>query len=119
MVLESFSVSLGKASAYFPVIDLLYNYFKILGEDDQRARRAKVTGNVLTLDRALEDTLPYVLALLGIADEDDPLARTSEHDDNETTRAIAGNPAARPARVRSAPKRRRPVRCESVRWLRQ
>jgi class 3 adenylate cyclase len=74
MVLESFSVSLGKASAYFAVIDLLYNYFKILGEDDQRARRAKVTGNVLTLDRALEDTLPYVLALLGIADEDDPLA---------------------------------------------
>jgi class 3 adenylate cyclase len=73
MVLESFSVSLGKASAYFPVIDLLYNYFKILGEDEQRARRAKVTGNVLTLDRALEDTLPYVLALLGIADEDDPL----------------------------------------------
>ncbi|MFZ2062062.1 MAG: adenylate/guanylate cyclase domain-containing protein [Candidatus Binatus sp.] len=74
MVLESFSVSHGKASAYFAVIDLLYNYFKILGEDDQRARRAKVTGNVLTLDRALEDTLPYVLALLGIADQDDPLA---------------------------------------------
>ena len=74
MVLESFSVSHGKASAYFAVIDLLYNYFKILGEDDQRARRAKVTGNVLTLDRALGDTLPYVLALLGIADEDDPLA---------------------------------------------
>ncbi|HEY6299863.1 MAG TPA: hypothetical protein VIW95_09495 [Candidatus Binatus sp.] len=67
-------MSHGKASAYFAVIDLLYNYFKILGEDDQRARRAKVTGNVLTLDRALEDTLPYVLALLGIADEDDPLA---------------------------------------------
>ena len=27
MVLETFSVSHGKASAYFPVIDLLHNYF--------------------------------------------------------------------------------------------
>jgi class 3 adenylate cyclase/tetratricopeptide (TPR) repeat protein len=73
MVLEAFSVSHGKASAYFPVIDLLHSYFKISGEDDQRARRAKVTGNVLTLDRALEDTLPYLFALLGLAEDDDPL----------------------------------------------
>jgi class 3 adenylate cyclase/tetratricopeptide (TPR) repeat protein len=73
MVLETFSVSHGKASAFFPVIDLLHNYFKIEGEDDQRARRAKVTGNVLTLDRALEDTLPYLFALLSIAEADDPL----------------------------------------------
>ncbi len=73
MVLETFSVSHGKASAYFPVIDLLHNYFKIVGEDDIRARRAKVTGNVLTLDRALEDTLPYLFALLGLAEGDDQL----------------------------------------------
>jgi len=73
MVLETFSVSQGKASAFFPVIDLLHNYFKIEGEDDQRARRAKVTGNVLTLDRALEDTIPYLFALLSIAETDDPL----------------------------------------------
>src|ERR1035437_7043484 len=33
MVLETFSVSHGKASAYFPVIDLLHNYFKISSED--------------------------------------------------------------------------------------
>jgi class 3 adenylate cyclase len=75
MVLETFSVSHGKASAFFPVIDLLHNYFKIEGEDDQRARRAKVTGNVLTLDRALEDTLPYLFALLSIVEGDDPIAQ--------------------------------------------
>jgi class 3 adenylate cyclase/ribosomal protein L40E len=73
-VLETFSVSHGKASAYFPVIDLLHTYFKIAGEDDQRARRVKVNGTVLTLDRSLEDTLPYLFALLGIVDGDDPLA---------------------------------------------
>src|SRR5271167_380526 len=36
MVLETFSVSHGKASAYLPVIDLLHTYFRIVGEDDPR-----------------------------------------------------------------------------------
>jgi tetratricopeptide (TPR) repeat protein len=76
MVLETFSVSHGKASAYFPVIDLLHNYFKITGDDDERSRRAKVIGAVLALDCALEDTLPYFFALLGIIEGDDPLAET-------------------------------------------
>ena len=74
MVLETISVSHGKASAYLPVIDLLQSYFKIAGEDDQRTRRAKVTGNVLTLDRSFEDTLPYLFALLGIVEGEEPLA---------------------------------------------
>jgi len=75
MVLETFSVSHGKASAYLPVIDLLRNYFRIAGEDDERVRREKVTGRVLALDRSLEDTLPYLFALLGIVEGDDPLAQ--------------------------------------------
>jgi class 3 adenylate cyclase len=75
MVLETFSVSHGKASAYVPVLDLLHGYFKIAGEDDPRARRAKVTGNALTLDRSLEDTLPYLFSLLGIVEGNDPLAQ--------------------------------------------
>ena len=75
MVLEAFSLSHGKASAYLPLLDLLQGYFKISGEDDQRARRAKITGHILTLDRALEDTLPYLFALLGIVEGGDPLAQ--------------------------------------------
>jgi predicted ATPase len=75
MVLEMFSISHGKASAYLPVLDLLHGYFKIVGEDDARARRAKVTGNVLTLGRSLEDTLPYLFSLLGIVEGADPLAQ--------------------------------------------
>ncbi|HXR23946.1 MAG TPA: AAA family ATPase, partial [Candidatus Binataceae bacterium] len=66
MVLETFSVSHGKASAYLPVIDLLRNYFRIASEDDERTRREKVTGRVVALDRSLEDTLPYLFSLLGI-----------------------------------------------------
>jgi len=75
MVLETFSVSHGKASAYFPVIDLLHTYFKITGDDDERSRRAKVIGAVLALDRSLEDTLPYLFAQLGIIEGDDPQAQ--------------------------------------------
>jgi class 3 adenylate cyclase len=75
VVLETFSVSHGKASAYLPVIDLLRNYFRIASEDDERTRREKVNGKVLTLDRALEDTIPYLFSLLGIVEGDDPLAQ--------------------------------------------
>jgi predicted ATPase len=75
MVLETVSVSHGKASAYLPVIDLLQSYFKMVGEDDDRTRREKVAGKVAILDRSLEDTLPYLFSLLGIVDGDDPLAQ--------------------------------------------
>jgi len=75
MVLETFSVSHGKVSAYFPVIDLLYGYFKITSGDDARNRRERVNGKVLTLDRSLEDTIPYLFALLGIVEDRDPLAQ--------------------------------------------
>ena len=67
-VLETYSVSHGKAHAYLPLIDLLRTYFHIALEDDERTRREKVTGKVLALDRALQDTLPFVFALLGVAD---------------------------------------------------
>ena len=67
LVLEAFSVSHGKASAYLPVVDLLKTYFRIADRDDERTRREKVTGKVLALDRALEETLPHLFALLGIS----------------------------------------------------
>ena len=75
MVLEAFSVSHGKTSAYLPVIDLLHSYFRIAAEDDQRTRREKVAGKIAILDRTLEDTLPYLFSLLGIVEGSDPLAQ--------------------------------------------
>src|SRR5713101_2319924 len=73
LVLETFSVSHGKAYAYLPLIDLLKNYFQITPQDDERQRREKVGGKVLMLDRSLEDTLPYLLTLLGIVEPISPL----------------------------------------------
>ncbi len=69
LVLEAYSVSHGKATAYLPVIELLKSYFRIESPDDERTRREKVTGKVLTLDRSLEETLPYLFALLGIEEQ--------------------------------------------------
>jgi class 3 adenylate cyclase/tetratricopeptide (TPR) repeat protein len=75
LVLETLSVSHGKASSYLPLIDLLKSYFTITPEDDARRRREKIAGKVLILDRALEDTLPYFFTLLEVAENDDQLAR--------------------------------------------
>jgi len=71
-VLESASVSYGRATPYFPVIDLLKRYAHIDGADDVRTIRAKVTGQVLTLDETLQDTLPALLALLDALPDDSP-----------------------------------------------
>jgi class 3 adenylate cyclase/tetratricopeptide (TPR) repeat protein len=71
-VLESASVSYGKATPYFPVIDLLKRYCHVDDGDDARTVRAKVTGQVLTLDETLQDTLPALLALLDAVPEDSP-----------------------------------------------
>ncbi len=75
MVLEAFSAAHGKASAYFPVIDLLHSYLEISSEDDIHKRREKVASKIAILDRALEDALPYFYRLLGIVEEPDPLAQ--------------------------------------------
>jgi predicted ATPase len=75
MVLETLSVSHGKASAYLPVIDLLHSYFGIDPEDDGRKRREKVAGKIAILDRSLEDTLPYLFSLVGIIEGEDPLTQ--------------------------------------------
>jgi class 3 adenylate cyclase/predicted ATPase len=65
LLLETFSVSHGKAYPYLPLLELLKRYFQLAPQDDEQRRREQVTGKVLTLDRRLEATLPYVLALLG------------------------------------------------------
>ena len=72
LVLESASVSYGKATPYFPVIDLLKRYCHVEERDDPRTIRAKVTGQILTLDEALQETIPALLALLDALPADSP-----------------------------------------------
>jgi predicted ATPase len=70
LVLESSTVSYGKATPYLPVRELLKAYFQVDGRDDARTIRAKVTGKLVTLDATLGPTLPAFLTLLDVAVED-------------------------------------------------
>ena len=72
LVLESASVSYGKATPYFPVIDLLKRYVHVEDGDDARTIRAKVTGHILTLDETLQETIPALLSLLDALPENSP-----------------------------------------------
>jgi class 3 adenylate cyclase/tetratricopeptide (TPR) repeat protein len=66
VILEAGSVSYGRATPYLPVIDLLKACFRIEAQDDERRISEKVRAKLLTLDRALEPTLPALLALLDV-----------------------------------------------------
>jgi class 3 adenylate cyclase/tetratricopeptide (TPR) repeat protein len=70
LVLESSSVSYGKASAYLPVIDLCKSYFRIDPHDDARGIREKVTGKLLTLDESFGAMVPAFLSLLEESSDD-------------------------------------------------
>jgi class 3 adenylate cyclase/tetratricopeptide (TPR) repeat protein len=72
LVLESASMSYGKATPYFPVLDLLRRYARVDERDDTRTIRAKVTGQLLTLDETLQDAIPPLLALLDALPDDSP-----------------------------------------------
>src|SRR5260221_10092685 len=51
LILESASVSYGKASAYMPLIELLKSYLKIEDRDDVRAVSQQGQGTILTMQR--------------------------------------------------------------------
>jgi class 3 adenylate cyclase len=70
LLVESSSVSYGKATAFLPLIDLLRAYFQIEARDEARKIREKVTGKLLSLDRALEPSLPALLWLLDVPVDD-------------------------------------------------
>jgi class 3 adenylate cyclase/predicted ATPase len=74
-VLEAYSVSHGKASAYLPVLELLYGYFGIEDADDTAQRRGKIEARFNALDPALNDTLPLLYTLMGLHEGPDPIAQ--------------------------------------------
>jgi tetratricopeptide (TPR) repeat protein len=92
LVLEAFSLSHGKASAYLPVIELLRSYFGISGEDDQGERSEKINSKILMLDSALEDTVPSLLSVLGLA--------AAEPSDKRLPESRSLDPAERETRKR-------------------
>jgi class 3 adenylate cyclase len=74
-VLEAYSVSHGRASAYLPVLELLYSYFEIRDADEKAQRRGKIEARLNSLDPALNDTLPLLYTLMGLHEGPDPIAQ--------------------------------------------
>jgi class 3 adenylate cyclase/tetratricopeptide (TPR) repeat protein len=70
LILQANSVSYGSSTPYLPLVELLRTYCQIEPRDDARKVREKLTGKVLTLDPALQPTIPPLLALLDVAVED-------------------------------------------------
>jgi predicted ATPase len=68
-------VSHGKASAYLPLLSLLYDYFDIKNTDDKAKRRDQVESRLSALDPPLKDTLPLLNTLMGLHEGPDPLAQ--------------------------------------------
>src|SRR6516165_11541304 len=74
-VLEAYSVSHSKASAWLPVLELLHDYFCIQEADDAATRREKLRATLAALDPALSGTQPYLFTLLAIPESPDPIAQ--------------------------------------------
>ena len=71
LVLESGSVSYGKATSYLPVIDLLKGYFEIEDRDDAARDPREGDGQAAHAgSRPCEPTLPALLALLDVPVDD-------------------------------------------------
>ena len=126
LVLESGSVSYGKATAYLPVIDLLKSYCRIEPRDDAAAVREKLTGKLLALDAGLEPIAAAVAGAAGRARRGRRLggARPGRTAPPDARRAEAPAAAREPgaaaaAGLRGPPLDRlaRPRRCSTV-WSR-
>ena len=85
LVLESSSVSYGRATAYGPVRDLLKRFFKVEELDDAPLIREKVTAEVLALDRALEEAIPAILSLFEVLPGDSAFLKLDPRDRRQRT----------------------------------
>jgi class 3 adenylate cyclase/tetratricopeptide (TPR) repeat protein len=112
LVLESASVSYGKATPYFPVIDLLKRYAHVEEHDDIRTIQAKVTGQVVTLDAALQDTGPALLSLLDALPDDSPFLQLDPPQRRQRTLTALKRVLLRESQVQ-------PVLlvCEDLHWI--
>ena len=111
-VLESASVSYGKATPYFPVLDLLKRYSHIADHDETRTIRAKLTGQVLTLDAALQDVIPALLSLLDALPDDSPFLQLDPAQRRQRTLAALKRVLLRESQVQPLL-----LVCEDLHWI--
>ena len=112
LVLESASVSYGKATPYFPVVDLLKRYAHVEDADDPRTVRARVTGQVLTLDETLQETIPALLWLLDVLPAESPFRTLEPPQRRQRTLAALKRVLLRESQVQPLL-----LACEDLHWI--
>jgi hypothetical protein len=112
LVLEAASVSYGKATPYFAVVELLKRYMHVEEGDEPRAIRAKVTGHLLTLDEALQETIPALLALLEALPADSPFLTLDPPQRRQRTLAALKRVLLRENQVQPLL-----LACEDLHWI--
>ena len=98
LVLEGASVSYGKATPYFPLIEMLRRYFQIADGEGSESIQDRVMTHILELDKVLKDAIPPILSLLGaLPDEVHPSATLAQFKDvvDATERYLAMDPQQR------------------------
>ena len=80
LVLEGAAVSYGKATPYFPLIEMLRRYFQIAdGEGSQNARNRAVM-HIVEVDSMLKDAIPPILSLLNALPDQSNSLTADQHD---------------------------------------
>jgi predicted ATPase len=79
LVLEGASVSYGKATPYFPLIEMLRHYFQIADGEGSENIRDQVAMHILELDNMLKDAIPPILSLLDALPDDKITPPADEH----------------------------------------
>src|SRR5262245_250058 len=98
LVLEAASVSYGKATPYFPLIEMLRRYFQIGDGEGSDHICDQVAIHILELDAMLKDAIPPILSLLGaLPDQVHPSAALAQFRDvaDATERYLAMDPQQR------------------------
>ncbi len=73
-LLETSGIAHAKGWVYLPLVELLQKYLDLQPADDAEKRRHKIKSRLADLDPGLADTVPYLNALLGVPEADDPTA---------------------------------------------
>lgn len=84
-VLETSSVSHGKASHGLPLIEMLHAYFEIEAQDNEAQRREKIKVKIANLDPKLADIQSYLFSFLNLVDEENPLSGMEDADRQQQT----------------------------------
>jgi tetratricopeptide (TPR) repeat protein len=89
LVLESASVSYGKATPYLPLVEMLRRYFQIADREASDNIQNRVVKHILELDRALKDVIPPILSLLGALRDESNSPTTDQGNSSTDVQGLA------------------------------